>query len=93
MLGPIALPLQETFDVSGNLLPLPGKILAFDKFLRRRNQVSPGTLGNIHAGVSHPDDVFDREPVHGEAGHAKAAGDAVLHQHGIAGQPLPQAFR
>ena len=29
---------------------------AFDKFLRCRNQVSPGTLGNIHAGIRHPDD-------------------------------------
>src|ERR1700733_6676681 len=87
MLRSILFALQKSFDVSRYLLPLPGEVLAFDKFLRGRNQVSSRPLRNIHASVRYADDVLDREAVHGETGHPEASRDAVLTEHRIGGQP------
>src|SRR5580698_1491970 len=92
MLGAIVLALQKTFDIGGDLLPLGSEFLAAGKFLGRGYAVAAGTLGNVHAGIGHADDVFDRKAMHGETGHAEAAGNVMLGEHGVLGNPLAQAF-
>src|SRR5262249_44745768 len=49
-------------------------------------------LGNIHASIGDPDDVFDREAVHREAGDAKAAANVVLGKHGVSDDPEAKAL-
>src|ERR1700686_2630054 len=92
MLGTCLFALQKAFDVGGNLLALPGEVLTLDIFLRGRNRIPSRTLGDVHAGIGHADDVFDGETVHRETGNAEAARNVVFSKHGVAGQPLAQAF-
>ncbi len=86
------LALQKALDVGRNLLPLSGELLASGQLLGRRDQIAAGTFRNIHARVGDADDVFDGEAVGGETGHAETAGDVVLAQHRVRGNPLPQAL-
>src|ERR1700722_5685201 len=93
MLRPIVFALQKSFDVGGDLLPLRSKFLASGKFFGSGNAVTPGTLGNVHACISHANDVFYGKAVHGKTGHTEAAGDVMFAKHCIRGNPLAQAFR
>src|SRR5258708_8946440 len=90
MLQTGVLALKEALDISGNLLPLAGKVLALGELLGGRYQVSARTLGHIHAGIGDPDDVLDRKPVRRKTVDAESASDFVLAHHRIAGNPLPQ---
>ena len=73
-------------------MPLAGKVLTLSKLFGSRDQIAAGALGNVHARVGHADDVFDGEAVSGKAGDAEASCNGVLAQHGIGGEPLPQAL-
>src|SRR5437660_11508301 len=86
------LALQESFDVAGEHLALYSRVLAFGEFFGRRNSVSAGVLGDVHARIGYADNVFGREAVHGKTGHPEAAGDVVLGEHGIGGHPWAKAL-
>ena len=86
------LTLQKSFNVGRYLLPLRRKFLARGKFFRRRNAIAARALGNVHARVGHANNVFNRKPVRGKAGHAEAAGDVMLAEHGVGVNPLAQAL-
>src|SRR5437899_497490 len=93
MLGAGVFALQEAFDITGDELPLHRGSFAFGKLFGRGDPVAAGVLGDVHARIGDTDDVFHRETVYREAPHAEAAADVVLVEHGVGGNPQPQALR
>src|SRR5208282_257312 len=92
MLRTIVFALQKAFDIGGDLLPLRSEFLATGKFLGCGYAIAAGTLGNVHAGIGHADDVLNRETMHRETGYAETAGDVMFAEHGVLRNPLAQAF-
>ncbi len=92
MLGPGALALQETLDVTGHQLPLHRTALLPARLFDGGDPVTSGFLGNVHAGVGGADNVFRGQAVHRETGHTKAPCDVVLAEHGVRRQPQAQAL-
>src|SRR5579863_1344957 len=92
VLGASVLTMEKAFDVAGDQLPLRRAALLVSGFVGSGNTIAAGMFGDVHSRVGDTNNFFRGEPMHGETGDTKAAGDEMFLQHGIGRKPEAQTF-